>query len=91
MDITLISTKEAAKLLNLHPNSLPRFREQNGWLLNAHYVKVGRKTLYVQELLLHWLVNQDNLALHQQVVEDFRRQFSRANFKKSFNKSQNRN
>ena len=88
MDITLISTQEAAKLLNLHPNSLPRFREQHGWLRNAHYVKVGRKTLYVQELLLHWLVNQDNPALHWQVVEDFRRQFSRENFKRAFTKSQ---
>ncbi|MEB3357242.1 MAG: hypothetical protein VKK04_10985 [Synechococcales bacterium] len=87
MDITLISTKAAAELLNLHPNSLPRFREQHGWLANVHYVKVGRKTLYVQELLLHWLVNQDNLNLHWQVVEDFRRQFSRENFKRSFLKS----
>ncbi|MGJ3252709.1 MAG: helix-turn-helix domain-containing protein [Elainellaceae cyanobacterium] len=87
MDITLISTKDAAELLNLHPNSLPRFRQQHGWLPSVHYVKVGRKTLYVREMLLHWLVNQDNLVLHWQVVEDFRKQFSRDSFKCSLVKS----
>lgn len=75
MQITLLTTDEACSLLRCKPDALKALRED--WISGVHFVKRGRgKTapvLYVREMVLDWLVNQDAPETHQAAIENFRR------------------
>jgi hypothetical protein len=75
MNITLLTTEEACALLRCKPDALKQLRES--WISGVHYVKRGRgptaPCLYIREMVLDWLVNQDAPESHQAAIENFRR------------------
>jgi hypothetical protein len=75
MQVSLMTTEEACNLLRCKPDALKTLRE--GWIQGVHYVRRGRgptaPILYIREMILDWLVNQDAPETHQAAIENFRR------------------
>lgn len=75
MHITLLTSDEACDLLRCKSETLKSLREN--WIQGVHYVKRGRgptaPLLYIREMILDWLVNQDAPEAHLAAIENFRR------------------
>lgn len=75
MQVSLLTTEEACELLRCKPDALKALRD--GWICGIHYVRRGRgptaPILYVREMILDWLVNQEAPETHQAAIENFRR------------------
>ncbi|MEM9451695.1 MAG: hypothetical protein AAGA75_24625 [Cyanobacteria bacterium P01_E01_bin.6] len=86
MDIKFLTTEEACELLRCKPDALKALRDS--WISGVHYVKRGRGStapvLYIQEMILDWLVNQDSPTAHQAAIENFRRSLPSGQKKKKW-------
>ena len=75
MQITFLTSDEVCDLLRCQRDTLKSLREN--WIQGVHYVKRGRgptaPLLYIQEMILDWLVNQDAPEAHLAAIENFRR------------------
>ena len=75
MHITLLTSDEACELLRCKPETLKSLRES--WIQGVHYVRRGRgptaPLLYIREMILDWLVNQEAPETHLAAIENFRR------------------
>ena len=77
-DFQLMTTEEAWELLRCKPDALKTLRDQ--WICGVHDVRRGRgptaPILYIREMILDWLVNQDAPETHLAAIENFRRTLS---------------
>jgi hypothetical protein len=77
-DFQLMTTEEACELLRCKPDALKTLRDQ--WICGVHDVRRGRgptaPILYIREMILDWLVNQDAPKTHLAAIENFRRTLS---------------
>ncbi|MEM7066772.1 MAG: hypothetical protein AAF572_26850 [Cyanobacteria bacterium P01_B01_bin.77] len=75
MQVNLLTTDEACELLRCKPDALKGLR--GNWIQGIHYVRRGKgptaPILYIREMILDWLVNQDAPETHQAAIENFRR------------------
>ncbi|MDV3351725.1 hypothetical protein QGP82_23685 [Leptothoe sp. LEGE 181152] len=75
MQVSLLTTEEACELLRCKSDSLKGLRDS--WIQGVHYVRRGKgptaPILYIKEMILDWLVNQDAPETHQTAIENFRR------------------
>lgn len=75
MQITFLTSDEVCDLLRCQIDTLKSLREN--WIQGVHYVKRGRgptaPLLYIREMILDWLVNQDAPEAHLAAIENFRR------------------
>ena len=75
MQVSLLNTNEACELLRCKPDALKGLREN--WIHGVQYVKRGKgptaPILYIREMILDWLVNQEAPETHQTAIENFRR------------------
>lgn len=75
MQVSLLTTDEACQLLKCKPDALKALRAN--WIQGVHYVRRGpgptAPILYIKEMILDWLVNQEAPETHQSAIENFRR------------------
>lgn len=75
MQVNLLTTDEACDLLRCKPDTLKGLRRD--WIQGVHYVRRGKgptaPILYIREMILDWVVNQDAPETHQVAIENFRR------------------
>ncbi|MEO1209906.1 MAG: helix-turn-helix domain-containing protein [Cyanobacteria bacterium J06638_20] len=67
-----IDKHEAAKLLNVHPGTLQRYRSEH-WIEGIHYFS-GAKITYSRLMILDWQENRYDPAAHLRMVELFAQQ-----------------
>lgn len=70
-----LTTEETCDLLRCKSDALTGLRK--GWIEGVHYVRRGKgptaPILYVQEMIIDWLINQKAPETHQVGIENFRR------------------
>lgn len=71
---TWIKKNQAGALLQRHPGSLARYRNDPniGWIEGIHWTRPnGQEVLYNQELLLDWLANRADPDAHLRAIADY--------------------
>ena len=70
-----LTTDETCDLLRCKPDALKGLRKD--WIEGVHYIRRGKgptaPILYVQDMIIDWLINQKAPETHQAGIENFRR------------------
>ncbi|MBD2066171.1 hypothetical protein H6F93_01280 [Leptolyngbya sp. FACHB-671] len=67
LEADFVNKYQAAPLLDVHPKTLDTYRKE--WIEGIHWIKVGGKVLYNQQLLKDWRINRHDARAHQRAIE----------------------